>query len=92
MTPNDVPPASSFVIQGRTSSVSILSLPSLPLNMKDVDDTSKICLASSQRSRPPIDVTRYGRSTPRPQRAASSWWMPWLPMSPLPYGQAQCQL
>ena len=38
-----------------------------------------------------IDETRVGSSTPRPQRATSIWWTPWLPMSPLPVSQNQCQ-
>ena len=35
--------------------------------------------------RPPMLITDLGSSfLPRPQRATSIWWMPWLPRSPLP--------
>ena len=40
--------------------------------------------SSSNMKWPPMALTLVGYFTPSPQRAMSIWWMPWLPMSPLP--------
>ena len=43
--------------------------------------------------RPPMLITLLGSVPPgMPQRAMSIWWTPWLPISPLPKSQNQCQL
>ena len=53
---------------------------------------SGISWSSSKTYLPPPELTAMGASTPRPQRATSTPWMPLLPSSPVPQFQNQCQL
>src|SRR6266581_1781155 len=40
----------------------------------------------------PVADTHTGKPTPKPHRAISISWMAWLPTSPFPVSQIQCQL
>ena len=76
-------PASWLVIQWRTSNVIIFFTPP-SLNSKLALRSLGVSWSSSNMKWPPMALTLVGYFTPRPQRAMSTWWMPWLPMSPLP--------
>jgi hypothetical protein len=50
-----------------------------------------VSASSSYPKRPPIPIARFTCVARMPQRHLSISWMPWLPMSPLPVAQNQCQ-
>src|SRR3989442_1153268 len=84
--------ASWFVIQCRTSSSIILRLPPGASKQKLAFKVLGVSWSSSNMKCPPMADTDTGKPTPKPQRAISISWMAWLPTSPFPVSQIQCQL